>query len=77
MTSNALLEKVLEMDAEIHQLRQEIVSQDKVITGLQHYLKIAADYRNEDPEKTLAAIQAALGKASSYSKGRKVNRRRK
>lgn len=60
-----LLTRIQELEADIRQ-------KDRTITGIQHYMKIAADYKNDDPAQVLAAIQAALGKAAEYQ-GRKQN----
>jgi len=77
VTFDAFIEKLADQQAQIDALRIIVAQQDSTITGMKHYLKVAADYRNEDPEQVLAAIQAALGKASTYSKTRKVFKRKK
>ena len=77
MTFDAFIEKLADQQAQIDALRIIVAQQDSTITGMKHYLKVAADYRNEDPEQVLAAIQAALGKASTYSKTRKVFKRKR
>jgi len=76
LVSDAIIEKIAEMEADIRDLRGMVASQDKVITGMKHYMKVAADYHNDDPAQVLAAIQAALGKASAYSKMRKIRTRK-
>ena len=62
------------VDNRLRELEAHLRQMDRTIAGMQHFLKIAADYVNEDPAQTMAAIQAALGKAAEY-KGREQKRR--
>jgi len=75
--SEAILEKILELSADVEALSVQVANQDKVITGMKHYLKVAADYRNDDPAQVLGAIQAALGEAAKYEKTRRVKRKKR
>lgn len=69
---NVILDRMLELDLSVRELQSAVRQQDRTITGIKHYLKIAADYQNDDPAKVAEAIQAALGHAAKYE-GRKQN----
>lgn len=71
-----LLEKILDLEARLDRLEVDVRRADRTVTGMKHFLKIAAEYQNESPEQVVVAIQAALGKASKYE-GRQPTKRRK
>ncbi len=58
------------------QLESAIRQQDRTLAGIKHFLKVAAEYRNDDPVKRMDGIQAALKKASEYE-GRSQQRGRR
>lgn len=74
--SEAFLTKFLSIEEEIRELQIRVAAQDKVIKGMKHYLKVAADYQNDDPAQVTAAIQHALGKAAEYEKMPKFKRKK-
>lgn len=65
------------MEQEIQSLRGQVHTLDSTLTGIKHFLKVGADYKNENPEQIIAAIQAALGKAAEYHKPGKAKRQRR
>lgn len=71
-----LLERILVQDAQIQKLESDIRQKDRTITGMKHWLKVAAEYKNDDPLALIAGVQAALLKASEYE-GREQKSRRK
>ena len=71
-----LLTRMLEQDARIQQLESALRQKDRTIAGIQGWLRVAAEYQNDDPTKLIAGVQAALAKAAEY-KGREQNKRRK
>lgn len=58
----------------------EIRVLNRTITGMRNFLKIASEYKNDDLEKRLDGIQAALAQAAKYEprqiKGRRNGRDR-
>ncbi len=77
MTSNALIEKIADLQGQIDSLVAVVAQQDKTIKGMKHYLKVAADYQNDDSDQVMRAMQAALRKASAYEKPVRFPRKRK
>jgi hypothetical protein len=57
-------------------LEREIRQQNRTLAGIQHWLKVAAEYRNDDPVKQVEGMQAAIFKASEYvGRTQRSNRR--
>ena len=55
-------------DAElrIEELEREARVVNRTITGMRNYIRIAAEYKNDDAIKRLDGIQAALAQAAKY-----------
>lgn len=49
-----------------YDLEAELKDQNRCLAGIRHWLKVAATYQNDDQEKRLDGIQAALAKAAEY-----------
>lgn len=71
-----LLTRMLEQDARIQELDAAVRQKDRTIEGMKHWIKVAAEYKNDDPMRLIAGIQAALLKAAEYE-GRAQNPKRK
>lgn len=54
----------------------ELKDQNRCLAGMRHWLKVAAEYKNDDPVKRMDGIQAALGKAAEYEPRRTKRRER-
>jgi hypothetical protein len=69
---------VVDPEQRIAELEAEVRVLNRTVTGLRNYLRIASEYKNDDLEKRLDGIQAALGEAAKYEprviKGRKRGR---
>lgn len=65
-------------DLTTEELQAEIRALNRTITGMRNYLRIASEYKNDDLEKRLDGIQAALSQAAKYEprqiKGRRNGR---
>lgn len=62
----------------VKDLEAEIRVLNRTLTGMRNFVKIAAEYQNDDLEKRLDGIQAALAQAAKYEprqiKGRRNGR---
>jgi hypothetical protein len=63
-------------EAAYEELESQLREQHRVLTGQRHWLKVAAEYKNDDPAKQLEGMQAALLKASEYQPRQEKRRRR-
>lgn len=73
-------DQVTAEEIRIHELEQEVRNLNRVLTGMRNYIKIASEYKNDDLEKRMDGIQAALAQAAKYEprqiKGRRNGRER-
>jgi hypothetical protein len=63
-------------EAAYDDLERQLREQHRVLTGQRNFLKIAAEYKNDDPVKRLDGIQEALKRAADYEPRQEKRRRR-
>lgn len=70
------MQPILDPERRADELEREVRTLNRTLAGQRHFLKIAAEYKHDDPAKRLDGIQAALAKAAEYEpRTQKVGRR--
>lgn len=54
---------------DLEQLAAEVRKLNRILAGQRHYIKVAADYKNDDLQARVDGMQAALKKAAEYDPG--------
>lgn len=76
LPSDASMDKLISLEASIASQEIRLRQLDRDLNAVKQFLRIAARYENEDVQKLVSGIQAALGKAAE-SKGRQPRKKGK
>lgn len=57
---------MVDLETQVQELDREVRTLNRALTGQRNWLKVASEYKNDDPIKLVEGIQAALKKAAEY-----------